>query len=134
MTKVRRVLVVEDNADVREMLRLQLEFAGYAVDLAGDGVAALDVLASRVPDAMVVDLLMPGMDGGELCRRVRADGALPVIPVMLYSAVAGDDPRIQDVLDLPRVVYQGKGASVREMVGTLATLVDEREAAPEPSA
>src|SRR5439155_19006440 len=69
-----RILVVDDEPAVRRSVRSALTLEGYEVRLAREGAEALDVLASERVDAIVLDLLMPGLDGLEVCRRLRADG------------------------------------------------------------
>jgi two-component system response regulator MprA len=75
-----RILVVDDDPGVRESLRRSLIFNGYDVELAEDGQRALSSIALRRPDAVVLDVMMPGLDGLETCRRLRAAGEdLPVL-------------------------------------------------------
>ena len=74
-----RILVVDDDRSVRESLRRSLAFNGYQVDLASDGQAALDAVTAQRPDAMVLDVMMPRLDGLEVCRRMRA-GADDYLP------------------------------------------------------
>ncbi|HEY2174076.1 MAG TPA: response regulator, partial [Mycobacteriales bacterium] len=69
-----RILVVDDDRPVRESLRRSLTFNGYDVELAADGFEALRVVAANRPDAMVLDVMMPGMDGLATCRRLRSVG------------------------------------------------------------
>ena len=69
-----RILVVDDDRAVRESLRRSLAFNGYQVELASDGQAALDAVLAQRPDAMVLDVMMPRLDGLEVCRRMRAAG------------------------------------------------------------
>ena len=70
-----RILVVDDDRAVRESLRRSLAFNGYQVDLASDGQAALDAVTAQRPDAMVLDVMMPRLDGLEVCRRMRASSS-----------------------------------------------------------
>src|SRR4051812_49792065 len=69
-----RILVVDDDRAVRESLRRSLAFNGYQVDLASDGKDALEAVQQRRPDAMVLDVMMPRLDGLEGCRRMREAG------------------------------------------------------------
>ncbi|MCW2135963.1 response regulator transcription factor [Actinoplanes cyaneus] len=101
-----RILVVEDDAAVRDSLARTLRFEGYQVDIAGDGVQALDAVRSGEPDALILDVSMPRMDGLEACRRLRADGVL--LPVLMLTArdsvgdrVAGLDAGADDYLVKP---------------------------------
>lgn len=101
-----RILVVEDDAAVRDSLARTLRFEGYQVEIAGDGLQALDAVRAGEPDALILDVSMPRMDGLEACRRLRADGVL--LPVLMLTArdsvgdrVAGLDAGADDYLIKP---------------------------------
>ncbi|MGC9669407.1 response regulator transcription factor [Planosporangium sp. 12N6] len=79
-----RVLVVDDEPGVRESVSGALRLAGYEVSVAGDGVTALDLVRVERPDAVVLDLTMPWMDGLETCRMLRAEGH--ELPVLMLAA------------------------------------------------
>jgi two-component system response regulator MprA len=101
-----RILVVDDDRAVRESLRRSLAFNGYQVELAADGYEALDAVARQRPDAMVLDVMMPRLDGLEVCRRLRGNGdALPIIVLTARDAVAdrvaGLDAGADDYLPKP---------------------------------
>jgi two-component system response regulator MprA len=84
-----RILVVDDEPAVRDAVDRALRLEGYRTELAGDGRAALDALAAAPPDALVLDVLMPGVDGLEVCRRLRAAGdRTPVLMLTARDAVA----------------------------------------------
>src|SRR5919197_6344704 len=77
-----KILVVDDERAVRESLRRALELEGYQIELAGDGQEALYRLESEAqPDALILDVLMPGVDGLEVCRRLRRSGSR--VPVLI---------------------------------------------------
>ena len=101
-----RILVVDDDRAVRESLRRSLQFNGYAVELAEDGQQALDAVTRQRPDAMVLDMMMPRVDGLEVCRRLRSTGDdLPVLVLTARDAVsdrvAGLDAGADDYLPKP---------------------------------
>jgi two-component system response regulator MprA len=101
-----RILVVDDDRAVRESLRRSLQFNGYQVELAGDGRQALDAVAAQRPDAMVLDVMMPRLDGLEVCRRLRGTGDdLPILVLTARDAVsdrvAGLDAGADDYLPKP---------------------------------
>src|SRR4051794_5006682 len=79
-----RVLVVDDDAAVRDSLARTLRFEGYQIDTAGDGLEALDAVRDAEPDAMILDVNMPRLDGLETCRRLRGEGRL--VPVLMLTA------------------------------------------------
>jgi len=68
---VERVLLVEQQPDGRDMLKMSLEHVGFEVDLANDGESALTIAAARAPAVVIVDIVLPGMDGWELAQRLR---------------------------------------------------------------
>lgn len=84
-----RILVVDDDAEIRASLRRALAFEGYAVVVAADGEEALRLVSDRPPDLVVLDLLLPGLDGLDVCRRLRsADDSLPIVLLTARDAVA----------------------------------------------
>ncbi|MGB0731891.1 MAG: response regulator, partial [Miltoncostaeaceae bacterium] len=83
-----RILVADDEEAVRTAVRRALTLAGYEVELASDGDEALAMLAERAPDAVLLDVMMPGVDGIEVCRRLRAvSDATPVLMLTARDAV-----------------------------------------------
>jgi signal transduction histidine kinase/DNA-binding response OmpR family regulator len=90
-----RVLVADDNADMRGYVCRLLEAAGYGVTAVADGAAALDACLAAPPDLLVSDVMMPGLDGFALLQRLRADPITSGMPVILLSARAGEEARIE---------------------------------------
>jgi two-component system response regulator MtrA len=82
------VLLVEDDPSVRETGTLLLERAGHRVTAAGDGAAALELLSTRRFDLVVLDLMLPGMDGFEVCRQIRQSSGVPIIMLTARSAAS----------------------------------------------
>jgi CheY-like chemotaxis protein len=89
-----KILVVDDESLLRMMLKDALEEAGYTVVLAEDGRTALDRAKADPPDCILLDIMMPGLDGYETCAALKADPALAAIPVILVSATT--DLRVID--------------------------------------
>jgi PleD family two-component response regulator len=85
---VTRVLVVDDDRDMARLLELHLSFDGFEVDVRADGAAALDRAATHPPDLVLLEATLPGMDGLEVCRRLRADPATASVPVIMLAATA----------------------------------------------
>ena len=81
-----RILITEDEPNLREILRLQLENAGYDVLEACDGIQAIEVAQREIPDLVLLDVMMPGMDGYETCRRLRAHFITRSIPIIMLTA------------------------------------------------
>jgi two-component system, OmpR family, response regulator MprA len=105
MRRSTRVLVVEDDLDIAGVLRRSLDKDGYEVRLAGDGEAALEQSGDFQPDAVILDLGLPKLDGVEVCRRLRADGDVPILVLTardaLESRVEGLDSGADDYLVKP---------------------------------
>src|SRR5687768_483158 len=83
-----RVLIVDDDPQVLRLLRLNLEMEGYKVVIAGDGAEALKAVEQHRPDLVVCDVMMPGIDGLEVVRQLRAEKTTARLPVILLSAKA----------------------------------------------
>ncbi|MDT0482459.1 MULTISPECIES: response regulator transcription factor [Streptomyces] len=107
-----RVLVVDDDPTVAEVVAGYLDRAGYLVDRAADGPDALARAAANRPDLVVLDLMLPGMDGLEVCRRMRGRGPVPVI---MLTARGDEDDRILG-LEVGADDYVTKPFSPRELV------------------
>ena len=90
-----KVLVVEDEYNLREVLRIQLEGDGYHVLTARDGREALEVALKGLPDIVLLDVMLPQMDGFEVCRRLRGSFATHHIPIIMLTAKAEIDGRLQ---------------------------------------
>ncbi|GFE25871.1 response regulator transcription factor [Streptomyces nigrescens] len=131
----RRVLVVEDDPTVAEVVTGYLSRAGYTTAHAADGVAALDRAADFRPHLVVLDLMLPGIDGLEVCRRLRrGDG--PAVPVVMLTARGEEADRILG-LELGADDYVTKPFSPRELVLRIGSVLRRAESAPpaaEPAA
>ena len=115
-----RVLVVDDERAVRESLRRALELEGYQVELAADGEDALERLGADPADAAILDVLMPGIDGLEVCRRLRAAGNS--VPVLMLTARAEVDSRVAG-LDAGADDYLPKPFALAELLARLRALL-----------
>jgi len=111
---------VDDDRAVREALRRILTLAGYEVDLAQDGETALERIVQALPDAVVLDVGLPGIDGLEVCRRVRRLGNR--VPILILTARAEVDDRI-DGLDVGADDYMVKPFDVGELKARLRALL-----------
>ncbi|HEY4588661.1 MAG TPA: histidine kinase dimerization/phospho-acceptor domain-containing protein, partial [Thermoanaerobaculia bacterium] len=113
-----RLLLVEDNADLRSFLAARLA-RRYRVETASDGAAGLDVARRVHPDLVVTDVMMAGMDGFELCRRLKADPAFAATPVILLTARAGAEAAAEG-LDAGADDYVVKPFALRELEARIA--------------
>jgi DNA-binding response OmpR family regulator len=110
---VARVLVVDDDPTVREVVVTYLRASGHEVDEAGDGEAALEQLRSHPADLLVLDLMLPGIDGLEVCRRIRTGG--DDVPVIMLTALGSETDRVVG-LEQGADDYVTKPFSPRELV------------------
>jgi two-component system, OmpR family, response regulator MprA len=115
-----RVLVVDDDRAVRDALRRALTLAGYEVQMAEDGEQALELVVQAVPDAVVLDVGMPGIDGLEVCRRLRRLGNR--VPILMLTARDAVSDRI-DGLDVGADDYMVKPFDVGELKARIRALL-----------
>jgi two-component system, OmpR family, response regulator MprA len=118
-----RILVVDDDRSVRESLRRSLAFNGYQVELASDGYAALDAVIAQRPDAMVLDVMMPRLDGLEVCRRLRSAG--DDLPILVLTARDAVSDRVAG-LDAGADDYLPKPFALEELLARLRALLRRR--------
>ncbi|WP_345962813.1 response regulator transcription factor [Streptomyces sp. BRB040] len=123
-----RILVVDDDPTVAEVVAGYLDRAGYRVDRAGDGPAALARADAHRPDLVVLDLMLPGMDGLEVCRRLRVRGPVPVV---MLTARGDEDDRILG-LEVGADDYVTKPFSPRELVLRVESVLRRTRPAPAP--
>jgi two-component system response regulator MprA len=115
-----RILIVDDEEAVRTAVRRALVLAGYDVDMAAHGDEALAMLADRAPDAIVLDVLMPGVDGIEVCKRLRAAG--DHTPVLMLTARDAVGDRVAG-LDAGADDYMVKPFALQELQARLRALL-----------
>jgi DNA-binding response OmpR family regulator len=126
MPRVKRILVVDDDVNVRDVVRRYLEHAGYQVELAGNGEQALSIAELAEPDLVVLDLMLPGIGGLEVCRLLRQRGQIPVV---MLTARGEEDDRIAG-LQLGADDYIAKPFSPRELVLRVASVLRRTHAEP----
>jgi two-component system copper resistance phosphate regulon response regulator CusR len=115
-----RILVVEDEATAADVLARGLREHAYAVDIAPDGVAALEQAAINQYDLLIVDVLLPGVDGFEVCRRLRAEGSS--VPVLMLTALGRLDDRVEG-LDAGADDYLPKPYHFKELLARVRALL-----------
>src|SRR5437016_11309498 len=92
-----RVLVVDDEPDILELVRLNLELEGHDVLLAPDGPTGLDIVRRELPDLVILDVMMPAMDGWEVLQQIKSDpdAGVSEVPVIMLTAKADDRDRVR---------------------------------------
>ena len=112
---MQQILVVEDEADIRELLRFNLEREGFSVLEAADGPQALDMARRHTPALVLLDVMLPGLDGFEVCRRLGAQTETAHIPILMLTARGEEMDRVVG-LSLGADDYVVKPFSVRELM------------------
>ena len=117
-----RILVVEDEGDLREVLAYNLTRERYRVSTARDGLTALDLVRKVRPDLVLLDLMLPDLDGVEVCRRIRADEALARTPIIMLTA-KGEESDVVLGLGVGADDYVTKPFSVKEVVARVQAVL-----------
>ena len=125
------VLIVDDEPNIVISLQFLMQQAGFVVRLAADGVAALALIAERPPDLVLLDIMLPRLDGWEVCRRIRANPAWQPMKVLLLTA-KGRDVDVEKGLALGADGYVTKPFSTRELVQMVQGMLAEETAVSPP--
>src|SRR4051794_6007107 len=128
-----RILIVEDDPDIAELVARYLDKAGFATERVASGREALQGIAARPPDLLVLDLMLPHVDGLEVCRVLRANETTAAIPIIMLTARADESERIVG-LELGADDYLAKPFSPNELVARVRALLRrvDRAAGPRP--
>ena len=135
-TSRRRVLVVEDDASIRELLRLHLDLAGFSIDESEDGRTALDRARSTPFDLVLLDIMLPGLDGVSVCRAIRNGSPNAETPILMLTAREGESDKVLG-LESGADDYLTKPFGVRELMARIGALMRRHhrrpaEAVPSP--
>jgi two-component system response regulator RegX3 len=120
---VNRILVVDDEPAIRDAVSYALRSEGFEVDVTGDGESAVEAALDGEHDVVVLDLMLPGMSGTEVCRRVRAESAIPII---MLTAKGGELDRVLG-LEVGADDYVTKPFSMAELIGRIRAILRRRE-------
>ena len=118
----RSILVVEDEPDIAEVIQYNLAREGYRVDIVGDGEHALERIVREAPDLVLLDLMLPGLDGVELCRRLKEDPVTRPIPVIMVTA-KGEESDVVLGLGVGADDYVAKPFSPRELTARVRAVL-----------
>jgi len=117
-----RILIVEDDPDIAELVARYLDKAGFVTERASSGKDALQAIAASPPDLLVLDLMLPQVDGLEICRRVRASEPTAAVPIIMLTARSEESERIVG-LELGADDYLAKPFSPNELVARVRALL-----------
>ena len=119
------VLVADDDPDILMLITLTLERDGYDVVAAKDGLSALEAAVERVPHLVLLDLMMPGLDGYQVTRRLRAEPSTQHVPIVIVTAAA-EESQAARALEAGADGYMKKPFSPRELLAQTASLILKR--------
>jgi DNA-binding response OmpR family regulator len=117
-----RILIVDDEPSIVISLEYLMRREGYEIAVATDGEAALHAIAERPPDLVILDVMLPRMNGFDVCRRVRADPRLADVRILMLTA-KGRDTEVAKGLGLGADAYVTKPFSTRDLVAQIAALL-----------
>lgn len=125
------ILVVDDEPDIRDLLQYNLERDGFGVLLAKDGVDALDIAITEQPDLVILDVMMPRLDGIEVCRRIRRDASLRTTPIIMLTARSEESDHVRG-LDVGADSYLTKPISIPILLSQVRALIRQTNRVTEP--
>ncbi len=127
-----RILIVEDEEHIQELIRFNLQNNGYEPLTASDGLKGLELARETVPDLILLDLMLPKMDGLDVCRAIKADPATASVPIIMLTARSTETDKVLG-LELGADDYLTKPFSIRELMARIKAVlrrgVKEQEAA-----
>ena len=124
----KQILVVDDEMVMRSLVTIALQRKGYSVTQMDNPFKALSSIDQEVPDLIILDLMMPGMNGIEFCRRIREQSATANVPIIIFSA-RDNDWQIKEALNAGATVYLHKLQSSSDLVEMVNGLLTEVTAA-----
>ncbi len=129
----KKIVIIEDEPDIIGLVTHYLEKEGYRITAVRDGVKGFQQLKTELPDLLILDVMLPEMDGLEICRRVRADSKTAALPIIMLTAKGEESDKIVG-LELGADDYLVKPFSPKELVARVKALLrraERREAAPD---
>lgn len=128
-----KILIVDDEEHIVELLKFNLEVKGYKVLCAYDGVDGFNLAKEEKPDLVLLDLMLPGIDGIEVCRRMKSDSELKKTPVIMLTAKNLEQDKIKG-LEIGADDYMTKPFSVKELMARIKAVLRRFDLAREPEA
>ncbi|KYH35942.1 transcriptional regulatory protein WalR [Clostridium tepidiprofundi DSM 19306] len=116
------ILIVDDEEHIQELIKFNLERNGYKVICANNGVDALRIIKDKVPQLVLLDLMLPGIDGYDVCKEIRKDSTISSIPIIMITAKSEEFDKILG-LELGADDYITKPFSVRELIARVKALL-----------
>ena len=123
--KRQTIVVIEDEADIREVIEYGLAREGYDVATSGDGQEGLELVQNAMPDLLLLDLMLPSLDGIEICRQLKSDSATRHIPIIMVTA-KGDESDIVLGLGMGADDYVAKPFSPKELLARIKAVLRRR--------
>ena len=117
----KRILLVDDDNDLVELIGFNLRKAGFDILVANDGIAALELARDESPDLVLLDVMMPELNGFEVCETLRRNPSTSTVPVVMLTAMPGEFSRIFG-LEAGATEYHSKPFKVAELVGRIRAL------------
>ncbi|HUN55974.1 MAG TPA: response regulator [Smithella sp.] len=124
-----KILIVDDEKDIVELISYNLEKEGFSTVKAYDGISVFDIIATKKPDLLILDLLLPGMNGLDICKKVRANPATADLPIIMLTA-KGDELDKVIGLEIGADDYITKPFSVKELVARVRTVLRRMQDKP----
>jgi DNA-binding response OmpR family regulator len=117
-----RILVVDDDTRLTELLKLVFESQGFGVTIANNGQQTLEILETELPEAILLDLMMPGMSGMEVCESIRANPRTANIPIIILTAKSSPESK-QELLEVGATQYLVKPVRPTELINHIREAV-----------
>jgi two-component system phosphate regulon response regulator PhoB len=127
-TMAESIVVIDDEEDIRELIHYNLSKEGYVVSCAVSGEAGVELVQRIKPDLLILDLMLPGIDGLEVCRRLKSDAKLRSIPIVMVSA-RGEEPDVVSGLELGADDYVSKPFSPKVLLARVKSVLRRNKTA-----
>jgi two-component system alkaline phosphatase synthesis response regulator PhoP len=127
------ILIIEDEKDITEAIEYNLSKEGYKISKAFDGTTGFKSAQAKIPDLIILDLMLPGMDGFEVCKQLKKDPKTANLPIIILTAKSGEVDKVLG-LELGADDYITKPFSMRELVARVKTVLKRYEKKEKPAA